>query len=140
MEDIEKEPSIGISYNLALGNNKSLVLQSFIERDCEPKVLNAMLDKLRVATERQAAFFALEGAKAELARQEKMAADHARRMAQVDENFKAAWNRGNRKGDPVLTAKERTEQQQAYANAEEIKVRIAMTKKDIADFEAIIGA
>jgi len=61
-------------------------------------------------------------------------------MAQVDQNIKDNWERSHKRGDPVLSAKERTEQSQAYAHAEECKVRIAKVKKNIAEYEAIIGA
>ena len=84
--ELEKIPSIGISYTAELPGKKALVLQSFIDRDCEPKVLNAVLDKIREAGERQFAFGALVQLKLQLEQEEKIAGDHAARMAQVDEN------------------------------------------------------
>lgn len=138
--EVEKEPSIGISLNVELPGKKVLVLQSFVPRDGETKDLNATLDKLRVASERQFAFGALEQLKLQLEQEEKLAADHAKRMAQVDINIKHNWDNGKRRGEVVLSAKERQEQAQAYAHAEECKVRIAKVKKNIAEYEAIIGA
>ena len=138
--DVEKDPSIGVSYNVQIAGSKSLVLQTFVARDADIAALNAALDKMRVAAERQAAFAALVDLQKELKQNEEFQARHAERMAQVDENLKAAWGRGNRKGDIVLTAKERTEQQQAYANAEELKRIHAKLVKSIADVEATIGA
>jgi len=140
MNDIEKEPSIGISYTCELPGKKALVLQSFVPRDCDAKDLDATLDKIRVASERQFAFGAIVQLRLQLEQEEKMAADHAMRMAQVDENMKARWNSTGRKGDLRLTQKEETEQRQAYAHAEESKKRIAKVRAEIAEFEAKIGA
>ena len=138
--ELEKIPSIGISYTAELPGKKALVLQSFIDRDCEPKVLNAVLDKIREAGERQFAFGALVQLKLQLEQEEKIAGDHAARMAQVDENIRNEWTRGARKGDVQLSQKQRQDQAQAYAHAEESKKRIAKVKADIAEFEAKIGA
>jgi hypothetical protein len=140
MEDVEKEPSIGISYNVELPGKKALVLQSFVPRDCDDAYLNSTLDKLRKATDRQFAFGAVQQLRLQLEQEKKLAADHAKRMAQVDANIKARWSGTNRKGDPQLSAKEHQEQQQAYAHAEGCKERISKVRKDIAEYEAIIGA
>lgn len=138
--ELEKIPSIGISYTAELPGKKALVLQSFIDRDCEPKALNAVLDKIREAGERQFAFGALVQLKLQLEQEEKIAGDHAARMAQVDENIRNEWTRGARKGDVQLSQKQKQDQAQAYAHAEESKKRIAKVKADIAEFEAKIGA
>ena len=139
MDEIEKEPSIGISYTCELPGKKALVMQSFVPRDCDAKDLDATLDKIRLAGDRQFAFGAVVQLKLQLEQEEKMAADHAMRMAQVDANLKAEWSRGNRRGDPTLSAKQRQDQQQAYAHAEESKKRIAKVKAEISEFEAKIG-
>ena len=55
-EELEKTPSIGISYQVALLGQRQLVLQSFIDRSCTKEELNALLDKMRDAGERQYAW------------------------------------------------------------------------------------
>lgn len=140
MEEVEKVPSIGISYTVELPGKKALVMQSFVGRDCDPKELNGVLDKIRIAGERQFAFGAVQQLKLQLEQEQKIAGDHAARMAQVDENIKRDWNGGGRRGDVKLSAKQQQEQQQAYAHAEECKKRIDKVRKDIAEYEAMIGA
>ncbi len=139
-EDIEKAPSIGFSLQAQLPGNRTLVTQSFIDRDCDVKDLNAVLDKIRTAVDRQLAFGMIEALRLQLEQEEKIASDHATRMAQVDANINRDWQNGGRRGDVVLSAKQRQEQAQAYAHAEECKKRIAKVKRDIAEFEARIGA
>lgn len=140
MADDLAAPSIGISYNIELPGKRALVLQSFIERDCEPKALNEILDKLRNGAERQFAFGAIVQLKLQLEQEEKIARDQAERMAIVDENIKREWNGSNRRGEVRLSPKQLSDQQQAYHHAEECKRRIAKVKAEIAEFEALIGA
>lgn len=138
--ELEKEPSIGISYTAELPGKKALVMQSFMPRDCDAKDLNAILDKIKDAAERQFAFGAVQQLRLQLEQEEKIASDHVKRMAQVDENVKQEWARGSRKGEIRLSQKQEQEQRQAYAHAEESKKRIAKVKSEIAEFEAKIGA
>jgi len=140
MSDIEKEPSIGISYTVELPGKKALVMQSFVPRDCPAGQLDGILDKVRVASERQFAFGMIEHLKLQLEQEQKIASDHAKRMAQVDENIRSDWTKGNRRGDVQLSQKQRQDQAQAYAHAEETQRRIDKVKADIAEYQAKIGA
>lgn len=80
MNEVEKVPSIGISFTAELPGKKALVLQSFIDRDCKPEELDGILDKVRVAADRQFSFGMIEILKLELEQQEKIANDHANRI------------------------------------------------------------
>lgn len=138
-DSVEKVPSIGISYTTELPGKKALVLQSFVERDCEAVELNRTLDKIRVACDRQFAFGMLEHLRLQLEQEEKLARDHVLRMAQVDENVQKAWQTNGKRGDPRLSQRQEQEQRQAHAHAEESRRRIAKVKADMAEFEAKIG-
>lgn len=48
--------AIGISYKCALGDGKEMVLQTHVDSETPLPALNAVLDKLRMASERQAAY------------------------------------------------------------------------------------
>lgn len=139
-EQVETVPTIGISLQVELPGKKQLVLQSFVSRDADVSEVNGVLDKIRVASERQFAFGMLEVLKMELETQEKLAHDHAERMKIVDENMKREWDRRGKRGDYQLSSKEQNEQRQAYATAEECKRRIAKVKQQIAEEKAKIGA
>ena len=140
MDEIEKIPSIGISYTIELPGKKALVMQSFVGRDEPPAAINGVLDKIRVAADRQFAFGAIQQLKLALEQEQKLASDHASRMAQVDDNIRRDWDSGGRKGEIRLSQKQQQEQQAAYAHAEECKKRIDKVRKDIAEYEAMIGA
>lgn len=137
---VETEPSIGISYQCELPGKRQVILQSLVPRDCKIDDLNAVLDKMRTASERQYAFEMRDVLARQLEQEQKLADGHAERIAQVDQNVKNDWERRGRKGEIRLTAKEESEQRQAYQNVEESKRRIAMVKKQIAENETKIGA
>lgn len=139
MNEIEKAPSIGLSYTVELPGKKALVMQSFVDRDCDPKDLNVVLDKIRKASDRQFAFGAIEQLKLQLEQEEKMAADHAMRIAVVDANVKRNWAQNGRRGDPQLSSAEKKQQQEAYLHARESQKRIQKVKDDIASYKALIG-
>ena len=138
--EAEKTPSIGISYTVELPGKKALVMQSFVERDCSEADLNGVLDKVRKAADRQFSFGYVDILKKELEQQERLANDHATRMAALDERIKSDWTRSAKKGDPRLGPKEQDEQRKAFAHADECKRRIAAVKAEIAEHEAKIGA
>jgi hypothetical protein len=138
MEHVEQIPMLGLSLNAELPGKRNIVIQGHVERDGDVKALNAVLDKMREAMDRQFAFGMRDILKRELEQQEKIATDHAVRMAQVDINIKRDW--GAKKGDPVLSKREQDEQQKSHNIAESIKLQIAKIRADIAANEAIIGA
>jgi hypothetical protein len=133
-------PSIGISLQVPLANARQMVLQSFVERECQLPVLNALLDKLRLAADRQNAIAQREQAEKMLQEQEKQARDHMMRMAQAEANAERLWTNGGRKGEMRLSAKEEEEKRKAYQNAQILKDNMERIKADIRRFDQIIGA
>ena len=97
---IEKAPSIGISYQLQLANDKrQLVLQSFIDRDCTKEALNELLDKMRHASERQRAWSMIEDFDRAIEQEYINAEQQKVRIELTDMNLKKEWADGNRRGD-----------------------------------------
>ena len=139
--ELEKTPSIGISYQLTLQNDKrQLVMQSFVERDCSKEELNTLLDKMRDAGERQRAFSMIF----DLDRAIEQEYDSARKqqiaIEQEDAKLKSEWANGNRRGDLRLSQNQIQKQQQAYIVAEDIKDRIEKLKVAKAEWEAKVAA
>ena len=134
--ELEKVPSIGISYQVPLHDHRQLVLQSCIERDCDATALNTLLDKLYNAGERQFARGQIEDLQVQLDRTQLEAQAHRLRMEKADEQLKREWSNGRRKGDVQLTQSQLQKQQEAYIAAEQIKTRLEKLAKDKVDWEA----
>lgn len=137
-EPVEKTPSIGISYQVALHGQRQLVLQSFIDRECTKEQLNALLDKLRFASERQYAWGQIEEIKLSIERSNVEALQQQVRMEEADTKIKEEW--GNRRGELKLTQHQLQKQREAYAVAEGLKDRIDSLKKAQAEWEAKLAS
>src|SRR6516164_11769668 len=85
---LDKIPSIGISFQCALHGQRQIVLQTFIERDCDVATLNAILDKLRDASERQYAWGQVEQLKLELKREHATAEQQQLNIERADQRLR----------------------------------------------------
>jgi hypothetical protein len=135
----DKTPSIGISLQVALHGQRQLVLQSFIDRDCERPALDALLDKLRDAGERQYAWGQVEDIKLKIEQERRNATQHQLRIEQADTALKQNWENGSRKGDLRLTQAEIQRQKEAYAIAEGIKERVAQLRTELGKWESVLA-
>jgi len=135
-EYLDKIPSIGISFQTALHGNRQLVLQSFIDRDCSKEKLDALLDKLRDACERQFAWGEIENIELKIKQEHINATQQGIRIEKADEQIRAEWDSSNRKGDLRLTQAQIQKQREAYAVAEGIKHRIEILTRDLDNWKA----
>lgn len=140
MPDDIKEPSIGISYQIELIGKRMLVLQSFIDRDCSKDALNAILDKLRNASERQYAYGQIEQIRLDIERTQIEAKVQQGRIEKADEQIKLEWSKGNRRGDPQLTQSQIQKQREAYQVAEDLNDRIGSLRKAQAEWESKLAS
>ena len=54
--DARSDPGIAIFYEGKIGDDRGFRFQTVLPRDCSAKELNHLVDKLRVAADRQQAF------------------------------------------------------------------------------------
>jgi hypothetical protein len=135
----EEIPAIGISYNCELPGKKGLVFQTHVPQSADTLAINEVVDKIKAVADRQFAFGLLEHLKLQLEQEQKLAYDHAIRMAQAEDNAQAEWLRSNKRGEFQLGAKQLQDQKQAIAHMEESKRRIAKVERDIADAQRIVS-
>jgi hypothetical protein len=137
--DVEKTPSIGISYQIQTRQSRQLVLQSFVGRDCMAEELDALLDKMRNAGERQMAWEKIDDLTLQLKQEYINAADQQVRIDVEDVRLKQEWSGGQRRGDLKLTQHQLQKQREALETAEGIKTRIANIKEALALFKSKVG-
>jgi hypothetical protein len=132
----EKMPSIGISLQFPLQGQRQLVMQSFIDRDCDAQALNTLLDKLHAASERQYARGRIEEIKKFIEQEHINAVQQQVKIEVADESIKSEWENGSRRGEPVLTQLQIQKQREAYEIAEGIKDRVVKLNEELAKWEA----
>jgi uncharacterized coiled-coil protein SlyX len=105
--------ALGISYkiNVDKDGRREIVLQTHVASDQPIHVLDAMLDKMRKAMDRQAAVYDLEKAREDLASLVSTLHEFESQVALQHELSRARWVQENRRGEWAverLSAQERT--------------------------------
>jgi hypothetical protein len=117
------------------GGGRGVVFRTFVDRDCSHAELDKVLDKLRLAVDRQNAFAEVEKWQGSLEDAERIGAEHAARLEIVQENVQRKWAEGNRRGDARLTPSEEGERRQAHANLENAKQSVLHCQKRLAHYQ-----
>lgn len=134
----EEIPAIGISYTGHVARDRQLAMQTHLPQSASAEALNAMLDKIKLAFDRQVAFAEIRRLEAEIKAQEKIGAQQADMINSVDQRIKSEWDRTGKRGDPQLSSKDKRDQEQAYLNGKEIQRRIEILRADLAKQQALV--
>jgi hypothetical protein len=107
-------PVIGVSYKMQVADGKEVVLQTHVDRDIEQSVLDALVDKLYYACERQVQFSKMATLQNEVDHNARMMTQLSASLGAVDEKYKtrAANAPANGKGRQ-LSATEQSAREQA---------------------------
>lgn len=100
-------PAIGMSYKVGLGDGKELVFQTHVPQNVEPAEMDALIDKLRDAADRQAAFSDLVELEKVLEQQTTAMLAAEEQKAKIDADYSAKWKASGKRGEIKLTGAER---------------------------------
>lgn len=135
-EKVEVVPSIGISYKATPANDREIVFQTFVPQETSPEAINALLDKLATAANRQGDRVLLIQLKNELEKHEK----HRRQMKEDVTNIarreQDQWEETGKRGPFKLSQKTVTAKAQAEGNIKRWDEEIAKLKEQIQETEA----
>lgn len=142
MDVVKEVPVIGVSVNEQIGH-RSVVLQTHIASDCTTEELNALMDRLLAAADRQKLYYETKEERFKLQlnldnhelQLETMQAD----IVRVEKEMKARWDDSGRKGDYKPSANERAQRLNLEKNVEAFGVNIARLKTAIAECDAILA-
>ena len=132
-------PALGISYKVGLGDAKELVFQTHVSQTINMTALNDMIDKLRVAGDRQAAFSDL--IQLNQAREQHLDAieNMDRTAGEVEKNAKALHQASGKRGEYKLTPAEVKHQQQAVDTRRKFVEMLQKIEKQIGEAKEKIG-
>jgi hypothetical protein len=139
----EKEPTIGISFNLQIDSKRQLVIQSLIERDRDYKDLDGLLDKLRIASDRIVAIYEIEAIKKDIKNHEIAIRNAGEDLARVDAKHKEAYEEhanSNRRTPFKLTAQQEGEKKNALLTIDKFKQAVDDRLEEIEKLRAKIGS
>ena len=132
--------AIGISYKCALGDGKEVVFQSHVPQEIETKALDGILDKFRIAADRQAAFADLiqleKALEQHISGYQNAAEQEVALTARMEEQHKTS----DRRGAVRITPAEAKQRENFQTSMSQFKKMIERIEADIAKTKEKIGA
>lgn len=142
MEETVQVPAIGLSVSETIGQ-RSIVLQTHIAGDCKPEELDAKLDQLLKAADRQKLYYEtreeLFKLKANLDHHEIQLQSMTDDIVRVDAEMKQRWDDAGRKGPYKPSPSERQQRGNIVKNIESFQFNIGRLKTAIAEAEATLA-
>jgi len=133
----EKAMACSITITTQVGTNRSIVVQTYLDRDAPLRDYNELLDKLNSATDRQEAKLQVESMEADLVRMEVNHAKLVKDYQEIESRAEKMWNARGKKGAFKLSEPELVQKTQAMNTIEAGKENIARLKAEIAKVRAI---
>lgn len=141
----EQTPAIGLSLQINLSNSAQLVAQTHVAADCTAAQLNAAIDKIMDAAERQQSKFEIKAARMKM---EKAREDLTRFLADL-EHYEAQCAaeyaqterslRGNGDGEAMWHGQWKINRDNKLINIQDRRTYIEILTKEIAEHEARIA-
>ena len=127
-----KDIALGLTVQIAIGERRSIVVQTHVTRDCPEFELNSTLDKVTRALDRQNSKYRLQELKTQRELSLKTLAGMMQNRADVQDRWEAEWVGNKRRGPFQLTQS----QLQLKGQAEN---QLANTRKDLEKLEGEIA-
>ena len=135
----EKAVACAITITTQVGSNRSIVVQSYMERDAPANMFHDVLDKLNKVVDRQEAKLQLEGLDLDLDKHRKKLVHMAEDFQNIEARAERAWNERGKKGAFRLSEAELTQKTQAGDLLKRMKEEIARLEVEIAKVRGVIA-
>lgn len=133
-------PALGFSYSVTLDDKRSIVLQTHIPIDATVGALNEILDKMRQATERQAAHFRIVDLKRSLHMQQKQHRRVTEDLANIDTQQQAAFIASGKKGQFRLTNEQENHRRNVLVTQQRFVEEVEEIQREIRAAEELSNA
>lgn len=131
-----------ITITSQVGSNRSIVVQTYLDRDAEIGIYHEVVDKLNKVVDRQEAKLQIDSIEADLKRMRDNYARQVHDFQQVELHAEEAWGKRGKRGAFKLSETEERNKKQAEQNIEAGKANIkhledllAKTRGVVADVE-----
>jgi hypothetical protein len=135
----EKGMAAAITVTAQISQNRSIVVQTYLDRDAPVGEFHLVLDKFGEAIERQEAKAHLIEAEDNLALEEKTRRQMLEDLGSIETRSQANWERSNKRGQWKLTDAEAAQKTTAATNVKRFDEAIAKRKGEIAKLQAVIA-
>lgn len=142
----DKTPAIGMSVSHQVAEDRNVVFQSHVAADCATEELNAFLDKVFIASERQKARVSLPALRKRLQHLQKVHVRVAEDLFRLDSEAQnardamiAAHLAAGRRGEPKLSAAQQGHKQKNDADRLNARTSYERHQEDIDDLKKEIA-
>ena len=136
-------PAIMLSMDHQVDDGRIIRFSTGIPRDVPVAELNALLDKLAAATDRQRAKYEIQRLEEGLKREEKLYVQQQEDLVRLDEEAKARYAAGNRRGEwslDKLTGAQLKDRENAEVSIARRRDMILASREQVAKLKATIHA
>lgn len=134
-----KGMAAGVTVTAQISQTRSIVIQTYLDRDSDVKEFHGVLDKFAKAIERQEAKATIAEEATNLALEEKTLKQMLEDFSAIEDRSQKAWERANKKGSWKLSDVDATQKATATTNIERYRSAIATRKTRMAKLEALIA-
>ena len=130
------EPAIGFSIDCKVNDRRAMVIQTYLPIDAEPKAINALLDRLLVAADRQEVRYRLKDMRLLLEKAEAELPMHEKKLVEFEGSAVRKHQESGRRADFVWKGNDATNRDNLIQSVAMARVNIDRIKKGIAEAEA----
>jgi hypothetical protein len=134
-----KGMAAAITVTAQISQTRSIVMQTYLDRDAPVTQFHAVLDKFDKAIGRQEAKTNLEENKANLKLEEKTLEQLVEDYNNIEKRAADTWKQRGKQGEPKLTQGEAAQKENAQVTIGRYRDAITKRKGDIARLEAIVA-
>lgn len=132
-----ESPALGVSYSVQLDDKRNIVAQTYVPVDCTPVELDAILNKVGDAVDRQAAKYSIKALERSLRMQQKQLKRVTEDLAFQDDKNQNAFRAAGKKGQFRLTNEQETHRANVFITQTRFQEEIDDLKREIAEAKAI---
>lgn len=134
----EKAVAAAITITAQVSQNRSIVIQTYLERDAGVSHYHTLVDKLTATVDRQEARLQLDELQVLLEQEEKALKQLTEDYNSIEERARVAWAASNKRGEFKLGAQETAQKSTAATNIKRFQEAIAKRKVEISKCKAVI--
>lgn len=135
----DKAIAVAITIQSQVNQRRSIVMQTYLDRDAPLSEFHALADKLSGVTDRQEAKFDLMGARDKLLIDERSLALAEAQFQAIDARNAAEWKAKKKQGEPTLSHAERVAKDNTAETIKAARKGIEALKVEITELEAKIA-
>ena len=135
----EKGTAAAITITAQTSSNRSIVIQTYMDRDAPLTEFHRVVDKMSSTIDRQEAKSQLVDEQTNLALEEKTLKQLEEDYAAMPARAEAAWIASRKKGPYQPSAAELAQKGQVETNIKRYREAIAKRKADIAKYEGVVS-